>query len=120
MVMSFVRHPEGASIEDISSKCHKSLAVTRFVSVLQISKAEMGTALSLLRHQLGKDIRCSQNCSRTVCINLTEFYAPPLQISKAELGTAMSFLRDQLGEDELRHLLEQLSNFNDKCVVPPL
>ena len=41
------------------------------------------------------------------------FAAP--QISKAELGTAMSFLRGQLGEDELRHLLEQLSSFNDKC-----
>lgn len=39
-----------------------------------------------------------------------------VQISKQELGTAMSFLRQQLGEDELRHLLEQLSAFGDKCV----
>ena len=30
----------------------------------------------------------------------------------------MSFLRGQLGEDELRHLLEQLSSFNDKCAPP--
>lgn len=27
----------------------------------------------------------------------------------------MSFLSQQLGEDELRHLLEQLSAFDDKC-----
>jgi hypothetical protein len=27
----------------------------------------------------------------------------------------MSFLRGQLGEEELRHLLQQLSTFNDKC-----
>ncbi len=38
-----------------------------------------------------------------------------LQISKEELATAMSFLSQQLGEDELRHLLEQLSAFDDKC-----
>ena len=54
----------------------------------------------------------------TVSTNRWHANAPAvaaLQISKAELGTAMSFLRGQLGEDELRHLLEQLSSFNDKC-----
>ena len=32
----------------------------------------------------------------------------------------MSFLSQQLGEDELRHLLQQLEAFDDKCASPAI